>query len=143
MALVPPPGLPLFPPVQGSTCASLYKHLNWGCTSMSALTAQPLASLQECTVCQMWGIPLGQFCHHKAKGIMKVGVQPMLETVLLQIPPSIRKVLWVCTVNHHDSIVYVEHVLLHSLLLLLLNLIQCPYHGIIVAFVSKCLLHVH
>ena len=67
----------------------------------------------------------------------------MVEAVLLQIPPSIRKALWVRMANHHYGIVYVEHVLLHSLVLLLLNLIQCPYHGIIVAFVTKCLLHVH
>ena len=67
----------------------------------------------------------------------------MVEAVLLQIPPSIRKVLWVCTVNHCYGVVYVEHVLLHSFILLLLNLIQCPYHGIVVMFVTKCLLHVH
>ena len=41
--------------------------------------------------------------------------------------------------NHHDA----EHVLLHSFVLLLLNLIQCPYHGIVVTFVTKHLLHVH
>ena len=67
----------------------------------------------------------------------------MVEAVLLQIPPSIRKALWVCTVNHQDGIMYVEHVLLHSFVLLLLNLIQCPYHGIIVMLVTKRLLHVH
>ena len=67
----------------------------------------------------------------------------MVEVVLLQIPPSIRKALQVCVANHRDSIMYVEHVLLHHLILLLLDLIQCPYHGIIVAFVTKCLLHVH
>ena len=38
---------------------------------------------------------------------------------------------------------YTEHVLLHSLVLPLLDLIQSPYHGIIVALVTKCLLHVH
>ena len=74
---------------------------------------------------------------------MEVGVQPMVETVLLQIPPSIRKALWVCMVDHHNCIMYAEHVLLHSLILLLLNLIQCPYHGIVVIFVTKCLFHVH
>ena len=74
---------------------------------------------------------------------MKVGVQPMVEMVLLQIPPSIRKTLWVHAADHHDCIMYVEHVLLHSLVLLLLNLIQCPYHGIIVTSVTKRLLHVH
>ena len=36
-----------------------------------------------------------------------------------------------------------EHVPLHHLVLLLLNLIQHPYHGIIVVFVTKRLLHVH
>ena len=38
---------------------------------------------------------------------------------------------------------YVEHVLLHSLVLPLLDLTQSPYHGIIVALVTECLLHVH
>ena len=67
----------------------------------------------------------------------------MVEVVLLQISPSIRKALWVCMVNHHDGVMYAEHVLLHCLVLLLLDLIQCPYHGIIVALVIKRLLHVH
>ena len=55
----------------------------------------------------------------------------------------IRKVLWVRVANYRDCIVYAEHVHLHCLILFLLNLIQCPYHGIIVVFVTKCLLHVH
>ena len=38
---------------------------------------------------------------------------------------------------------YVEHVLLHSLVVPLLDLIQSPYHGIIVVLVAECLLHVH
>ena len=67
----------------------------------------------------------------------------MVEAVLLQIPPSIRKALQVHVVNHRNGIMYAEHVLLHGLILLLLNLIQCPYHGIVVALVTKCLLHVH
>ena len=66
----------------------------------------------------------------------------MVEAVLLQIPPSIRKALQVRVANHPNSVMYAKHVLLHSLILLLLNLIQCPYHGIIVPFVTKCLLHV-
>ena len=45
--------------------------------------------------------------------------------------------------NHHDGIVYAEHVLFHSLILLLLDLIQGPYHGIIVTLVTKRLLNVH
>ena len=67
----------------------------------------------------------------------------MVEVVLLQIPPSIRKALQVHVANHHNGVMYVEHVLLHSFVLLLLNLIQCPYHGIIVMLVTKHLLHVH
>ena len=55
----------------------------------------------------------------------------------------IRKALQVCIVNYHDCIVYAEHVLLHCLILFLLNLIQCPYHGIVVAFITKCLFRVH
>ena len=97
----------------------------------------------QCIECGVGLFPFGQFCHCKAKGIMKVGVQSMVETVLLQIPPSIRKALWVCASNNHNCIMYAEHVLLHHLILLLLNLIQCPYHGIIVMFVTKHLLHVH
>ena len=38
---------------------------------------------------------------------------------------------------------YAEHVLLHYLILFLLDLIQCPYHGIVVVFITKHLFHVH
>ena len=55
----------------------------------------------------------------------------------------IRKVLQVCVANYCNCIMYVEHVLLHCLVLFLLNLIQHPYHGIIVTFITKCLFHVH
>ena len=67
----------------------------------------------------------------------------MVEVILLQIPPLIREVLWVCAVYHHDCIMYAEHVLLNSLILLLLDIMQGSYHGIIVALVTECLLHVH
>ena len=67
----------------------------------------------------------------------------MVEVILLQILPLVREVLWVCAVYHRDHIVYAENVLLHSLILPLLDLIQSPYHGIIVTLVTKCLLHVH
>ena len=67
----------------------------------------------------------------------------MVEVVLLQIPPPIRKALRVHVANHHNGIVYAEHVLLHNLILLLLDLIQCPYHGIIVTLVTEHLVHVH
>ena len=66
----------------------------------------------------------------------------MVEVILLQIPSPIREVLQVHAVNHRNGIVYVEHVLLHGLILLL-DLIQGPYHGILVAIVTECLLHVH
>ena len=55
----------------------------------------------------------------------------------------IRKALWVHAANYCDCIVYAEHVLLHCLILFLLNLIQHPYHGIVVVFVTEHLLHVH
>ena len=67
----------------------------------------------------------------------------MVEVILLQIPPLIRKAFWVCTVYHHNGIVYVEHVLLHGLVLLLLDFIQSSYHGVIVTLVTERLLHVH
>ena len=55
----------------------------------------------------------------------------------------IRKVLRVHMADYCDCIMYVEHVLLHCLVLFLLNCIQCPHHGIVVTFVTKRLLHVH
>ena len=67
----------------------------------------------------------------------------MVEAILLQIPPPVREAFWVHTAYHHNCIMYAEHVFLHSLILPLLNLIQSPYHGIIVVLVTKCLLHVH
>ena len=63
--------------------------------------------------------------------------------ILLQILPPVREVLRVHVVYHCDRLVYVEHVLLHSLVFPLLGLIQSPYHGIIVMLVAECLLHVH
>ena len=38
---------------------------------------------------------------------------------------------------------YAKHILLHHFVVPLLDLIQSPYHGIIVALVAKCPLHVH
>ena len=55
----------------------------------------------------------------------------------------IRKVLWVRAANYHDCIMYADHVLLHCLIFFLLNLIQCPYHGIVVVFITIHLFHVH
>ena len=67
----------------------------------------------------------------------------MIEAILLQIPPLVREALWVRMAYHGDRLVYAEHVLLHRLIIPLLDLIQSPYHGIIVTFVVKCPLHVH
>ena len=67
----------------------------------------------------------------------------MVEAILLQILPPVREVLQVCMTYHCNCLVYVEHVLLYSLIVPLLDLIQSPYHGIVVAFVTECLLHVH
>ena len=67
----------------------------------------------------------------------------MIEAILLQIPPSVREVLQVRLAYHRTRLVYVEHILLHRLVIPLLDLIQSPYHGIIVTIVAKCLLHVH
>ena len=65
----------------------------------------------------------------------------MVEAILLQIPPPVR--LQVCMAYHSDCLVYAKHVLLHCLVVPLLDLIQSPYHCIIVTLVTKCLLHVH
>ena len=67
----------------------------------------------------------------------------MIEVILLQIPALVREALQVRTVYHCNCLVYVKHVLLHRLVIPLLDLIQSPYHGIIIALVAKCPLHVH
>ena len=67
----------------------------------------------------------------------------MVEAILLQVLPPVREAIWVRMAYHRNHIMYVEHVLLHSLVLPLLDLIQCPYHGIIVTLVTTRLLHVH
>ena len=67
----------------------------------------------------------------------------MVEAILLQISPPVREAVQVCMAYHCDCLMYAEHVLLHSLIVSLLDLIQSPYHGIIVALVTECLLHVH
>ena len=85
-------------------------------------------------------LPLGQLCHGKAEGIMEIGAQSMIEVILLQIPPPVREVLWVHSAYYGDCLMYAKHVLLHHLVIPLLDLIQSPYHGIII---TKCLFHVH
>ena len=67
----------------------------------------------------------------------------MIEAVLLQILPPFREVLRVHAAYHSNCLMYAKHVLLHRLIVPLLDLIQSPYHGIIVALVTECLLHVH
>ena len=67
----------------------------------------------------------------------------MIEAILLQIPPPVREALRVRAAYHGNSLMYAEHVLLHHLIVPLLDLIQSPYHGIIVVLVAKCPLHVH
>ena len=67
----------------------------------------------------------------------------MIEVILLQIPPPVWQVLRVRSAYHHNCLVYVKHILLHCLIAPLLDLIQSPYHGIIVVLVAKCPLHVH
>ena len=67
----------------------------------------------------------------------------MIETILLQIPPPVREALRVCLVYHSNHLMYAKHILLHRLVIPLLDLIQSPYHGIIVVLVAECPLHVH
>ena len=67
----------------------------------------------------------------------------MIEVILLQIPPPVRKAFWVRSAYHCNHLMYAKHILLHHLIIPLLDLIQSPYHGIIVTLVAKCPLHVH
>ena len=63
----------------------------------------------------------------------------MIEAILLQIPPPVQEVVWVCWAYHCNRLMYVKHILLHRLIIPLLDLIQSPYHGIIVALVVNVL----
>ena len=67
----------------------------------------------------------------------------MIEAILLQILPPVWEAVRVCSVYYHNRLVYAKHVLLHHLVIPLLDLIQSPYHGIVVTLVAKCPLHVH
>ena len=66
----------------------------------------------------------------------------MIEVILLQIPPPVHEAVWVCSAYYRNRLVYAKHILLHCFIIPLLDLIQSPYHGIIVKLVAKCPLHV-
>ena len=67
----------------------------------------------------------------------------MIEVILLQTLPPVREAVRVCSAYHHNCLVYAKHILLHHIVIPLLDLIQSPYHGIIVMLVAECPLHVH
>ena len=67
----------------------------------------------------------------------------MIEVILLQIPPSVQEAVWVRSAYYCNHLVYAKHVLLHHLVIPLLDLIESPYHGIIITLVAECPLHVH
>ena len=67
----------------------------------------------------------------------------MIGAILLQFLPPVWEALGVRWVYHCDCLMNAEHVLLHHLIIPLLDLIQSSYHGIIIAFVAECPLHVH
>ena len=67
----------------------------------------------------------------------------MIEAILLQILPPVWEAVWVRSAYHHNRLMYAKHILHHHLVIPLLDLIQSPYHGIIVALFAKCPLHVH
>ena len=67
----------------------------------------------------------------------------MIEVILLQIPPPVWEALRVCSAYHCNHLMYAKHILLHCLVIPLLDLIQSPYHGIIITLVAECPFHVH
>ena len=67
----------------------------------------------------------------------------MIEAILLQIPPPVWEAVQVCSAYYCNRLVYAKHALLHHLIIPLLDLIQSPYHGIVITLVAKCPLHVH
>ena len=74
---------------------------------------------------------------------MEVGVESVIEAILLQILPPVREMVWVCSAYYSDCLMYAKHILFHHLVIPLLHFIQGPDHGIIVPLVAKCSLHVH
>ena len=74
---------------------------------------------------------------------MEVGMQSMIEAILLQILPPVWEGLRVCSAYHCNYLMYAKHILLHHLVVPWLDLTQSPYHGIIVMLVAECPLHVH
>ena len=67
----------------------------------------------------------------------------MIEAILLQIPPPVWEAVRVHSAYYCNHLVYAKHILLHHLVIPLLDLIQSPYHSIIIALVAECPLHVH
>ena len=67
----------------------------------------------------------------------------MIEAILLQIPPPVWEAVQVCLTYCCNRLMYAKHILLHCLVIPLLDLIQGPYHGIIVTLVAIHPLHVH
>ena len=62
----------------------------------------------------------------------------MVESILCQVLTLISYSDGVGTANHHHSLMYLQHVLLHGLILLLVNFTQTPNHGVTVTDVAKC-----
>ena len=56
---------------------------------------------------------------------------------------EVEEAVQVCSAYYHNRLLYVKNVLLHHLIIPLLDLIQSPYHGIVIMLVAKCPLHVH
>ena len=67
----------------------------------------------------------------------------MIEAILLQILPPVWEAVRVCSAYYRNRLMYAKHILLHRLIIPLLDLIQSPYHSIIVTLVAKCPLYVH
>ena len=74
---------------------------------------------------------------------MEVGALSMIEAIFLQIPSPVREALQVCSAYHCNCLMYAKHILLHYLVVPFLDLIQSPYHGIIITLVAEWPFHVH
>ena len=86
--------------------------------------------------------PLWQLSHHKLQSISQAGCQAMIELVLCRVLPSVCDSIWVGMVDNYHGLVDLQHVLFHSLSLLLPDFIEGLNHGVILRYITECMIHV-
>ena len=95
----------------------------------------------QCVEAHIHLLSLEEVSHSKAEGVSKTRQKAMVELILCQVLTLISYSIWVHTADHCHSLMYVQHVLLHVLILLLANFIQTPDHGVTIMDVAEHAIH--